>query len=159
MKHLKLILPFAVFFLVFPACNDDDDDSPAVQTSEWSFEVTFNITDPDIYSFDAAGTALAEFTETVYDITANYTIGGAEFTDVNIDGNINNGVWDFTNKTLEIEFQNGDIEFTEIIDFSITELNMNGGTASGTGNVTIENVDAGTTESGTLEFTATEVVK
>lgn len=154
-KPLRIILPFVAFFIAFPACNDDDDNNvPAVQTAAWSFEVTFNITDPDVYTYDGTGIAEAEYTETSYTITANYSTGDPDFTDVVIDGAISDGVWDFTNKTLQIEFQNGEIQFTEIIEFSITTLTKDGGTATGTGDITIENVDAGSIESGTFDFTA-----
>ncbi len=154
MKDLKLILPLIILILVISACNDDENDDPAMKTSNWSFALTFNITDPDTYSFDAGGTATADETDTEYTITANYSIGNADFSDVVIEGVIENDLWDFTNKTLQIDFQNGDIQFTEIINFSITDLTMDGGTATGTGDITIENVEAGTTESGTIEFTA-----
>ena len=123
-----------------------------------NLRLTFNITDPDVYSFEATGVAVAEYTETAYTITANYMIGNAEFTDIIIEGAINNGVWDFENKTIEILFQNGDIEFIEYILFSLPDVTMEDGEATGTGSVTIENGDTGDVETGNLEFTASQVI-
>lgn len=154
MKHLRFVISIAILLVFISSCKDDENNDPVTQTSNWGFDVTFNITNPDIYSFDATGTAVAEYTESEYTITANYSIGNAEFSDVLIEGAIENGVWDFTNKTLQIDFQNGDIQFTEIINFSITALNMDGGTATGTGDITIENVETAAVESGTFNFTA-----
>lgn len=159
MKKSKFFLPVIILFVVFMACNDDDEngDDPIVQTSEWNFTVTINITDPDVYSFDAVGVALIEATETTYAVEADYTIGGADFTDVIVEGDVNNGEYDFQNKTIEVLYQFSGNEFTEIIDFSITDMDMNGDSATGTGTISIERTDTGAVESGTLEFTATKI--
>ena len=158
MKYLKLIFSFAVFLLVFPACNDDEDDSTVI-AEEWEFQATFNITDPDTYSFDAEGTATVEYSETAYAVIAQYTIGNVEFNDVIVEGAISNGVWDFSDQYVEVLFQNGDIEFTEYINFSIPDIDRAGGNATGAGTISIENSETGAVESGTITFTATEIAR
>lgn len=155
MKTAKFFLPLFVVILAFSTCKKDDDD-PNVVTQEWEFEVTFNITDPDIYSFIATGTAVIETDGNTYAIEADYIIGQQVFENIILEGNMTNGEIVIDNEVLVIEFEQNEIIYTETITFSLPNVNVSGDNASGSGLVKIEKEPNGTTEEGTLEFEASK---
>ncbi len=156
MKTFKFFLPLFAVILAFSTCKKDDDDDPIVEVQEWEFEATFNITDPDIYSFIATGTAVIESDGNTYEIVATYTSGQQIFEDIIITGNVVNGEIVFENEVLVIEFEANGTIYIETITFSLPNISISGDTASGSGPVKTEMEPGGTAE-GTLEFEATKI--
>jgi hypothetical protein len=155
MKTFKIFLILFALILTFSACKDDDE--PNVETQNWEFEAIFNITDPDIYSFTAEGTAVIESDGSTYKILASYTIGQQTFEDITLTGNVVNGEIVIANEVLVIEFEANGVSYTETITFSLPNINTSGTTASGSGPVKIETEPGSTVEEGTLEFEAIKV--
>ncbi|MFP4469271.1 MAG: hypothetical protein ACLFPE_01225 [Bacteroidales bacterium] len=153
MKTTKVLIFLAAILFAFAGCKDDDD--PDVQAADWQFDVTFNITDPDVYTFDGSGVAEVETTDNSYYISADYVIGDVEYEDVTIEGAIENGKLDFDNKIVDVVHQSGSVVYTETITFSLPDISLENNTATGSGDVTIVRSDTGVSKSGTLEFTAT----
>ncbi len=156
MKTAKFFLPLFAVILAFSTCKKDDDE-PNVETQEWEFEVTFNITDPDIYSFTATGTAVIETDGNTYAIEADYTIGQQVFENILLEGTMTNGEIVIDNEVLVIEFEQNEIIYTETITFSLPNVNVSGENASGSGPVKIEMEPGATTKEGTLEFEASKI--
>jgi hypothetical protein len=156
MKKLKFVLPLLAAILAFSTCKDDDED-PNVETQQWEFEASFNVTDPDIYSFTAEGTAVIESDGNTYTIVATYTVGQMEFEDITISGDIVDGKVDITNKVVVIEFEINEIQYTETVTFSLSNIDTSGDTASGSGPFEIVMEPGAVEESGTLEFGATKM--
>jgi len=157
MKTAKFLLPLLAVILAFSTCKKDDDE-PTIETQEWEFEATFNITDPDIYSFTANGTAIIESDGSTYKIVASYTVGQMTFEDIEITGDIVDGKADVTNKVVVIEFEIGGVSYTETVTFSLSIIDTSGDNASGSGPLTIVMEPGNTVEEGTLEFEATKLI-
>lgn len=142
----------AIIITVLPGCEDDDD--PAIQTSQWDFEVNIEITDPDMYTYYSEGVAVLEATETAFAVEADFSFAGIGYTDVVVEGSVSGGNMVLSNKTVELVFQHEGNEYVKLVSFNIPEgVNANH-QATGTGTITIERTDTGLVESGTLEFTA-----
>ncbi len=156
MKYRKYWLLLAVVLFAFAGCKDDDTN-PDIRSSEWNFEVVFNINDPRLYTFNAIGTATLQTDSVSYAITANYTIGGTEFDDVEISGDIQDGALDLTDKTFDVLYQDGVVSYTETIVLNLPDINTDSTSANGTGTVVIIRSDTGASESGTIDFTATKL--
>ena len=154
MKTFKLFFPLLALIIAFSGCNKDDDE-PETNIQEYAFEVTFNITDPDIYSFVAEGDAMIEITGDAYTITANYTIGNQVFEDIVIEGNLVDGEVVLENEVLVIQFEQNGVTYTETITFSITEMVFELNEVTGSGPVKIEMDPGAIVEEGTMDFIAT----
>jgi len=157
MKTLKFLLPLFAVILAFSTCKKDDEDDANTETQNWEFEASFNVTDPDTYSFTAEGTAVIESDGSTYTIVATYTVGQMEFEDVGFSGDIVDGKVEITNQVLVIEFEIGGEQYTETVTFSLSTIDTSGNTASGSGPFTIVKEPGAVEESGTLDFEATKL--
>jgi hypothetical protein len=162
MKHTKFALLFLMAFMVILGCSkkeDNDDPTPTPTSQVWDFAVTFNVTDPDVYSFDGAGVAAITINGSAFTIIATYTIGMQTFQDVTITGTVGaNNELIFDNKPLILEWDMGGVHYTETVNFNIDPYTISGNTASGTGTITMLVEPGGVLESGNLVFTATRQV-
>ncbi len=155
MKTLKLLLPLFALILTFSACEDDDE--PNIETQNWEFEATFNVTDPDIYSFTAEGTAVIESDGSTYTILATYTVGQLQFEDVGFSGDIVDGKVEIINQVVVVEFEIAEIQYTETVTFSLPNIDISGDAANGSGHFSIVMEPGAVEESGTMEFAATKL--
>jgi len=152
---LFLVLFSVIGILTLPCCSGCNGGSGTADSNEYTVEITYNATYPEVSTYYGHGEA------TLYDygdhatISGTITVGGSSF-DADFEGNIegNNFIPITTNFQVQYEF-NG-VTYTEDITIDFDAFNVSGEEVTATGDYTAVTNPDNTTESGTVTFVATK---
>jgi len=147
---------FILLILTLISCKkDEDNDNPEPPPGEaWEMEVTFNITEPATYSFNANCDIDVAQSGNNVTISGTYTIGDLSYDDLVFEGVLNGDQFTLSTNAYQVQYEFDGTTYTEDISMVVPPFTFAGGTASGGGDIDIVTNPGNSVESGTFSFTA-----
>lgn len=149
-------LLFILFLFTLVSCNkDDENDNPNPLKSEtWETEVTFNITEPAVYSFLATGDVNLIENGGNVTITGSFTIGDLTYEDLEFQGEINGDMFTLITTNYQVQYEFNGTTYTEDVTLVVPPFLFTDQSASGSGDIEIVTNPGSSVESGTISIAA-----
>jgi hypothetical protein len=156
-----LIIVLAFLSLNFTGCKENDDENPGVvsQVADYNTQATINVSSPHVYSFGVTGTTHSEILGNAFTSTSNFDMGASHFSNIKVDGTIQNGQVTFTDKQviLKIPVPGTSDTLQEEVTFSTGPVTLGTANIGGNGTIKLRMLDDTVTEYGSFNYTMTKV--
>lgn len=140
--------------LLFTSCknNDNKDDDNNTNGSAWDIVININITEPAPSPFFIEGVVDVDISGDQVIFTGDCVNGGLTFENVKFTGLLNGNEVTMTTDEYEVQYVFQDTTYTENLSWEMDPFEVNGNTATGSGNITAVKTPGDITETGTFTF-------